>query len=59
MKLHRHAPGALILALLFVSGTVSWAQQNPRAPFVITIVDDQTGRGVPLVENGLPPGTVG
>ena len=39
-----------MLALLFVSGTVSWAQQNPRAPFVITIVDDQTGRGVPLVE---------
>jgi hypothetical protein len=42
-----------VLALLFAaacSSSIARAADAPAAPFGVQVVDDQTGRGVPLVE---------
>lgn len=41
---------ALLLAFLIMAASTPSSGQNARKYFVIRVVDDQTGRGVPLVE---------
>jgi hypothetical protein len=42
--------GPLVSALLLAAATAVEGPQTSPRPFVITVVDEQTGRGVPLVE---------
>jgi hypothetical protein len=50
MKIPRLIAVAPLVALLALFAIPSRAAENATAPFAITVVDDQTGRGVPLVE---------
>src|SRR4051794_15391950 len=58
--LMKRIPLPAIFALLFTSGAVTLfaADSIPQVPlFTIEVVDDQTGRGVPLVELTTVSGT--
>jgi hypothetical protein len=47
-RLFSRAGEGISLVLILVLSFIAWAEEVK--PFVITVVDDQTGRGVPLVE---------